>query len=471
MNRKLTIVAVLFLFMGLMVAAKALKEGSLTHEGHSDLHAEEADHGHEHGEDHGERETNEREDPHDDHGEAEHQDHKGHDHGAHGDVDGVCPEHFIAEVEDALCHSDRIADLQPGEGMMVRLASLESAKRAGITTAVPHMVSLTGEAGFPGQAGFNRNRFARVAPLAAGIVQKVLVQPGAKVEKGEVLAEVVMPEITSMKAQLMSAQARRVQARETYLREKDLLEQGITSRQEYQKADAEYRAAKSEAAQFHQQLLNYGLSEDDVQELLRAQGNRSVLQVRAPFNGVVVEMKTAMGESVAAGSPLFTVADLDTLWIELSIPESRIYQAEVGADVDARFDGLPGTVFKGRIFQLGAALDERSRVLKVLADVDNPGHRLKAGMFGQVRLLTEADKGILGVPANALQSIDGFAYLFVRVEEDLFELRRVKAGVQQDGMVPIHAGIDHEDQVVTSQAFALKSEVLKARLGASCADH
>ena len=91
--------------------------------------------------------------------------------------------------------------------------------------------------------------------------------------------------------------------------------------------------------------------------------------------------------------------------------------------------------------------------------MENPEHRLKVGMFGRVRLLTGEATRVPAVPAAALQSIDGLSFLFVQREPDLFELRRVQAGAKQDGLVPILAGLSAGEPVVTSQGFALKSEV------------
>ncbi len=443
------------------------------HEGHEHEKAEhDGPTGHDSGPENAHRGHRETSTDHEDHT-GHHHGHEGHDHPVGSDCrEGeICPEHLVAEVDDALCRPEHVNQLSPGQGMKVRLASAEAADKAGIATARPMPVSMTEGVGLLGRVGFNRNLFARIAPLAEGIVQRVLVQPGSRVHKDQVLAEIATPEVTALKAQLLAAQARRNQARETYRREKALLERGITSRQEFLEAEANYRAADSDAERFRQQLLNYGLSNDDVKQLLRTGVNSALLQVRAPFAGVVVEMQTAIGESVTSGSQLLTVADLHTLWIELSIPESRIHEAETGTPVEARFDGLPETVFDGRIFQVGAALDERTRVLKALAEVANPEHRLKVGMFGQVHLVTGTDRQVLSVPSGALQSIDGASFVFVRIEDDLFELRRVDAGSSRDGTVPVRAGISLSDEVVTRQGFALKSEVLKARLGASCADH
>ncbi len=396
----------------------------------------------------------------------------GHGENDHGcNTNNICPEHGVPEAIDALCGGDHIAELQPGDGMMVRLASPDVAAKAGLVMVKPKPVSLAGGIAIPGRVAFNRNHLAHITPLAAGIIRQVFVQPGSTVSKEDALAEIAMPEIASLKAQYLAARARQVQAKAAYDREKNLLARGISSRQEFQQAEAEHQVTQSATKQYLQQLLNYGLSGESIRSLSNSGDTSAVVTLRAPLTGTMVDVKTAVGEAVSPGVPLFTVANLDTVWVELSIPESRIYQVQVDAPVLARFDGLPDRVFSGRIFQVSAAMDERSRTLKALAEVQNPGHRLKVGMFGSTRLVEKAETKVLAVPADAVQTIDSLQYVFISQEPDLFELRRVQTGVQENGSVTIPAGLSPDDQVVANQGFALKSEVLKARLGASCADH
>jgi cobalt-zinc-cadmium efflux system membrane fusion protein len=215
------------------------------------------------------------------------------------------------------------------------------------------------------------------------------------------------------------------------------------------------------------------------------------------------------------------------MWLELQFSADQSASAKVGALIEAELDGLPGQRFPGRIVQVGAGLDQRTRLLRVVAEVANPDGLLKDGMFGKVRLVAavgeaeaahaadrheghdhgrmaalddlfaeeehgghkeenpdghghaehpgEAGHGpavTVAVPAAAVQAIDGKAYVFVAHDEpDLFELRRVEAGPRRAGEIVIIAGLRTGEKVVASQGFALKSELLKSRLGASCADH
>jgi cobalt-zinc-cadmium efflux system membrane fusion protein len=96
-------------------------------------------------------------------------------------------------------------------------------------------------------------------------------------------------------------------------------------------------------------------------------------------------------------------------------------------------------------------------------------------MFTNATILRSGSSTGVSLPADAVQHIDGHSYIFIQREPDLFELRRVTTSALHEGRVGISAGIDpahgSELRVVSARGFALKSEVLRARLGASCADH
>ena len=451
-----------------LFAEEEHKDDHADHRGHD--HAEHAGEAHERHDEHGHEAR--KPDPHAGHGHAErkpdphaghgHDDHAGHD---HGPGDGACPEHNIPEVEDALCQPQLMAGLQPGQGLKVRLAAPDAAERIGVSASRPVAAAEKGAA-LPGQAVFNRNRLARLSSLVPGVVRKVHAELGAQVKEGQVLAEIASPEIASLRASLQEAQTRAALAEDVYLREKDLLARGITSRQEFQQAEAERAQARSAVAQARQQLIDYGIAPAD---LLAAKG--SSLPLRAPFAGTVVERSAVPGEAVESGSTLFSVADLDTLWVELSVPESRLLEVRPGVGVSATFSALPGRAFPGTIFWVAPALDERTRMLKALAELPNDNGLLRSGLFAEVRLENDLQTDAFAVPADALQSIDGDPFVFVALEPDLFELRRVDAGRRDNGTVIIARGLAAHDRVVTGQGFALKSEILKSRLGASCADH
>ena len=410
-------------------------------------HADHADHG-----------------DHDDAKTAGHDDHAGHDHGAEPSIE-ACPEHGIPEVEDALCQPQLMDKLRPGQGLKVRLVTADGAAKIGVSVSKPQAA---GEAGtpLPGQVVFNRNRLARLTPQLPGVVKKLHVSLGQQVKAGQLLAELAAPEVAALRASLASAQSRQQLAEANYLREQELLAKGVSSRLEFEQAEAERLQSRSAAAQARQQLQDHGVDAATLKGL-----SGSTLALRAPFAGTVTEIASIAGEAVGLENSLLTLADLSSLWVELSVPEDRLLDLQPGVEVNLAFASLPGRAFTGKVFWVAPALDDKTRMLKALAEVDNRDGLLKSGLFGEARLAGQSSATALAVPADALQTIDGQPYLFIELEQDLFELRRVETGGRQRGAVLISLGLTPEDRVVTAQGFALKSELLKSRLGASCADH
>ena len=400
---------------------------------------------------------------HDEHaGEAEEEGgHEGHGHGAKPEAGEYCAEHRMPEAEDALCNPDLIVALLPGQGIMVRLGTPEAAARAGVAGVLPVKIAAASGPAFPAQTVYSRNGLAQVAALTSGVVQRLHVDVGTAVVKGQVLAEIASTDVSSARAELSTAQSRLNLAETALRREEQLFAKGITARQDLEQLRAEQESAAASVEQARQRLALYG----------GGKGGGATVALRSPLTGIVAERSVVAGQSILPETPLFTVVNLARMGVELSLPADRIALAKLGAPVEALFDGMEGERFNGKIVQIAPALDGQTRLLKVLAEVENPEELLKSGLFGQVRLLGAIEGETLEIPANSVQMIDGKPFVFIEREVDLFELRRVAVGPRRGKSILIEAGLQPDEKVVATQGFALKSEVLKSRLGASCADH
>jgi multidrug efflux pump subunit AcrA (membrane-fusion protein) len=127
--------------------------------------------------------------------------------------------------------------------------------------------------------------------------------------------------------------------------------------------------------------------------------------------------------------------------------------------VELRVDSLPEKVFTGKLTWIGPAVDERTRMVRARAEFANPDRLLKDKMFATGRILTRQTEGALLLPPSAIQHIDGRAFVFVKLGENLF-----------DGRQEVLAGVKPQDQIAVSHAFAIKSAMLMSSLGAGCAD-
>ncbi len=405
--------------------------------------------------------------------------HAGHDHAiakekGSSTVD-MCPEHRVLEIEDALCRAEHIGDLRPGEGLLVRLESEQVAAQAGVMTTTPTPMEIAQHLSVPARLLFNRECTASIAPVASGTVRRVHVRPGTRVEQDDLLLEISTPELAPLQTGVSGARARLRQAQTSLEREQDLLAKGISSQQEYEQAKTAYASASSELEQYRQQLLNFGLDAAGITSTNSAPDSvKNLAPIRAPFGGIITNLTTSIGEVVTPASVLLTLTDPDILWLELSIPATRAGNIRNHSDINVYIDGATEPL-QATLFHVDAALDEQSRTLRALAHIPNPDGHLKAGMFARAAIATGPASPGLALPAEAIQHIDGDSYIFIQQQADLFELRRVNTGAIQDGLVGISAGLDpgHDlaVRVVSARGFALKSEVLRARLGASCADH
>jgi cobalt-zinc-cadmium efflux system membrane fusion protein len=282
------------------------------------------------------------------------------------------------------------------------------------------------------------------------------------------LATLSSPEVARGKSAYLSARAEEELKLTVLAREQELVAKKVSAQQELDQARAEYKIAGNATATARQQLLNFGLTEAAVLLLEETGLTSSELDILAPLSGTIVDRHAVPGEAVEPGDALFKIARLSSMWLELSIPEDEVTLVSVGQSVGATFDAQPGVEATGRVTWVGSSVDEQSRMVKGRAVVPNPDRLLRHGMFGRARIRTENASDGLYVPASAVQRIDEFPFVFIRLADDLFELRRVSLGARAGAKVAIVAGLDPEDEIVVTHSFTLKSEFLKSRLGAGC---
>jgi cobalt-zinc-cadmium efflux system membrane fusion protein len=381
-----------------------------------------------------------------------------------------CLEHGVLERECGICHPELIDKLLIGEGLKIRLESSESAEKAGILTTVPTAGTPTARHSFLGKTTYNQNRFARITPLTEGIVQKVLVDVGASVSKGQLLAEISSPEFAQTKSRYSGVLAEKALKKIVFEREQRLLKKKISAQQDYEQARAEYRMAKSEEEALLQQLFNYGLTEKEIKKLEENRSGSSFLPIRAPFAGTLVSRNAVMGEVVRPGDMLFDLADISSMWVEISIPENNLNLVKVNDPVEVTLDVLPEVSVRGHISWVSADIDERTRMIKGRAVVPNTQFLLKQGMFCHINLLSDKPTGALFVSENALHTLNEKPFVFVKLSDDLYEARRITTGNKSRGALEILEGLSPHEEVVVNHSFTLKSEFLKSRLGAGCVD-
>lgn len=398
--------------------------------------------------------------------------HGDHDH-HHGDEGGheFCGEHNVMEAECGICQVNRVPVLGVGEGMKIRMASIHSASKAGVETVKPVSRNPLTGVRMPGKITYNYNRFAHITALAPGVTGRVLVENGDRVKKGQLLLEILSNRMVSAKEDYLNALSQEEVKRLDYEREKKLRDKEISAARDYELALARYREARQKTRAGARKLLNLGFSKQQFKQLEESGAPTPFLPVPAPFDGTVVFRHAVRGEPVAQGDKLLTLADLSQFWLELSIPERLLPMVRLDALVKVLPDPLPAVNLESRLVWISTAIDEQTRTLRGRAILDNSEGLLKHGMYARVYLQPRKMERVLTVPADSMHVFSQRSFLFLKLEEDLFEVRRVKAGSKQTGNIEILAGLKGNELIVADHSFIIKSELLKSRLGAGCVDH
>jgi len=384
----------------------------------------------------------------------------------------MCGEHRVPERECAICQPARLASLQPGQGMKVRLESARHLDTAGIACASPTSGSSSAGTAVLARVRYNQNRLACVTSLVGGVIRSVPAELGQSVREGDVLAEIASREMADAKAEYLNARAQETLKESIWKREKQLAEKKISAEQESLAAEAEYALARNAVAAARQRLLNLGFSDADVRQVNESESATATFLIRAPFDGTIIERDAVIGESVEHGKLLLKLADLSTMWLELSVPQDMLQSVRRDSAVHVAFDALPATELPGTVFWVESAVDDSTLMFKALALLENPNGLLKSGMYARVTVLGDTHgSSTLRIPDQAVQRVDGKSFVFVRLSNDLYEIRCIDAGARKNKTIEISRGLQPDEQVVIAGSFALKSEALKSRLGAGCTDH
>jgi cobalt-zinc-cadmium efflux system membrane fusion protein len=370
-----------------------------------------------------------------------------------------CQEHGYPESVCPICRGTGDGTGAPPDRLEVRLKRPETARLAGIETAPvrssPGDLELVANA----RIVYDAARIAQVNARASGIVIEVAVDVGQWVARGARLLLIESAEVGANRSHLQAARARERIAESDYLRQQRLFEKGIAAAQEVQAAEKEWEASKAETASLASALSLIGPEA----------GQASRFDVVAPLAGTVLRRGATLGERVGPDRELFTIADTRTMWAEIDVPERSAGLVAPGLAATIEIDGCGGPPLHGRIESMGTEIDPVTRTAHARVPLENPDGALRANMFGRARIALNAPpQSSLRVPREAVQSVDGESFVFVRLREDLFETRRVSLGREREDGVEIANGLTGSEQVVTTGSFLLKTETLKGSIGAGC---
>jgi len=222
--------------------------------------------------------------------------------------------------------------------------------------------------------------------------------------------------------------------------------------------------ALSREAISRSKLYILGYTADQLKQIdPRTEGEKIArYQVRAPFDGTIVNKNVVLLERADPSAQLFELTDLSTLWLQADIYQQHLPLLKKLSGNTIRFRSSEyGHEHRARVFYRGEVIDPKTRTARLMAAVPNPDGHLKPGMFVEVELPGVAISNVLQVPVAAVQSYENKSFVFVHLGGDKFLRRDVTTGQSSNGLIEIQSGLKPGEPIVTQGAFALKSEMLK----------
>ena len=174
--------------------------------------------------------------------------------------------------------------------------------------------------------------------------------------------------------------------------------------------------------------------------------------VRAPVSGTVVALPAQVGMTISQAVPLARISGEGGLEIQLHVAERFISRVAMNQPCEITLDAWPGEIFRGTVTELSPTVDVTSRTMEIRVGVENPGAKLKAGMFAQVRLITEEKQNVVKIPVAAVVTRFGEQFVFVEDSSDssaaVAKKRLIVQGISIDGVLEVTEGLESGENII-----------------------
>ncbi|MDO9707142.1 efflux RND transporter periplasmic adaptor subunit [Paracraurococcus lichenis] len=320
-----------------------------------------------------------------------------------------------------------------------------------------------------GRIAYNEDRATPVYSPYNGRVVRAPARMGDTVKAGDTLLEIETTDLAGAANDLLSAadaankaRATLDQARREEARQASLFSARAASQRDVEQArvaamtaTADLRSAEATLAASRDKLRVLGRSAGEIARIEQTRMVNAIVPVLAPIGGTVTQRKVGPGQwlSTGAADPVFTIADLSTMWLVAAVRELDAPLIKVGQQVKVTVGALPDREFDARVTTVGAGLDPVTRRMTVRAEVQDPDRLLKPEMFATFRIAVGEEQRAVAVPVNALIFRGPEASVWVALDANRFMLRKVKTGIRSGDVVEVTEGLKAGERVVTGGAL------------------
>lgn len=307
-----------------------------------------------------------------------------------------------------------------------------------------------------GRLTWNEDRTVRIYTPFAGRVERILIEAGKPVKRGQALAIIASPDFGQAQADASRAASDHALAEKNLQRMRELEENGVAPRKDLQAAEAEAARSRAEFERTRKRLALYGAGS----------GVDQTYTLTSPIDGTVVERNINPGQELRpdqGNAPLFVVTDPTTLWAQFDANERDLAHLRPGKTISVRSPAWRDEEFPARVEAVSDFLDPATRAIKIRARLDNTARKLKSEMFVTAEADADGDKELL-VPVKAVFFQNEKNYLFIDEGKGRFQRRQVQTGDVRQDMIEILAGLEEGNKVVIEGSLMLQQVMQPRRI-------
>jgi cobalt-zinc-cadmium efflux system membrane fusion protein len=231
-----------------------------------------------------------------------------------------------------------------------------------------------------------------------------------------------------------------------------LSDEGVLARKDYLQAQEALREAEIAVHNAQQKLIALGTNPKAVTQAIEL--NR--YEIRAPFDGMIIEKHIALGEAVKEDASIFIISDLSSVWAEMIISAKDLNLVKVGEKVTIKATALDSSAI-GMVSYVGALMGEQTRTAKARVTLDNPQMAWRPGLFITVDVVAKEIEVPIAVLSDAIQTINDKPVVFIRVS-DGFMAQTVETGLSDGKATQIVEGLKSGTPYAVNGSFVLKAE-------------
>lgn len=321
----------------------------------------------------------------------------------------------------------------------------------GIETVALAVSSSAAGNGMPSQVVIPNQQIRVVSAPLSGMVESVAVAVNQAVRKGQSLARLQSPGLAELQRDFLQSALQSQLAQNSLSRDEKLFKDGIVAESRYLATRSSAMTAAATASEKRQALRLAGMGDAAIQKLQSGQTIGSALEVTAPIDGVVMEQMLAPGQRVEAAAPLFMVARLAPLWLEIQVPLSQVGALQPGASVR-----VPTAPASGKVISIGRAVSEANQTVMVRAEMNEGAGNLRPGQY--VEAVVGSAPGVKQwvVPNAALVRAENKAYVFVQTPAG-YRPQLVQVLGQTPAAITISGELRGDERVASKGTVALKA--------------